>query len=138
MNDPSQLCAIPFLPDHQVLCRALPDLIKFSDAYFAHFGTNLPIDPWAPSCYRSYDQQVETFQRFGAPIAAIPGTSNHGWGKALDINDIVGADGQPVYGFGTPGYEWMKANGPAYGWATPTWAYQNGGNPEAFHFEYVR
>jgi D-alanyl-D-alanine carboxypeptidase len=136
--NPALLCAIPSLPDHQVLCRALPDLVAFSDAFRAQFGIDLPLDPWPESCYRSYAQQVATFARFGSPQAAIPGTSNHGWGKAFDINDIGLAQGQPVYGFGTPGYEWMKANGPRFGWATPTWAYQNGGNPEAFHFEYVR
>jgi D-alanyl-D-alanine carboxypeptidase len=136
--NPALLCTIPSLPDHQILCRALPDLVAFSNAFRAQFGIDLPLDPWPESCYRTYDQQVATFARFGSPQAAIPGTSNHGWGKAFDINDIVGADGQPVYGFGTPGYDWMKANGPKFGWATPTWAYQNGGNPEAFHFEYVR
>lgn len=136
--DPSLLCDIPFLSDHQVLCRALPDLVAFSDAYRAQFGIPLPIDPWPESCYRSYDQQVATFARYGSPRAAIPGTSNHGWGKAIDIDDAVGADGNPLYGFGTPGYEWMVANGPRFGWEAPSWALQNGGNPEPWHFEYVR
>jgi hypothetical protein len=136
--DPSLLCDIPFLSGHQVLCRALPDLVAFSDAYRAQFGIPLPIDPWPESCYRSYDQQVATFARYGSPRAAIPGTSNHGWGKAIDIDDAVGADGNPLYGFGTPGYIWMVANGPRFGWAAPDWALQNGGNPEPWHFEYVR
>ncbi|HUX68954.1 MAG TPA: M15 family metallopeptidase [Cellulomonadaceae bacterium] len=136
--DPALLCDIPFLSDHQVLCRALPDLIAFSDAYRAQFGIPLPIDPWPESCYRSYDQQVATFARYGSPRAAVPGTSNHGWGKAIDIDDAVGADGNPLYGFGTPGYIWMVANGPRFGWAAPDWALQNGANPEPWHLEYVR
>ena len=136
--DPSLLCDIPFLSGHQVLCRALPDLVAFSDAYRAEFGIPLPIDPWPESCYRSYDQQVATFARYGSPRAAIPGTSNHGWGKAIDIDDAVGADGNPLYGFGTAGYIWMVANGPRFGWAAPDWALQNGGNPEPWHVEYVR
>ena len=67
-----------------------------------------------------------------------PRNSNHGWGKAIDIDDAVGADGNPLYGFGTPGYIWMVANGPRFGWVAPDWALQNGGNPEPWHFEYVR
>ena len=136
--NPALLCDIPFLSGHQVVCRALPDLVAFSDAYRAQFGIPLPIDPWPASCYRSYDQQVATFARYGSPRAAIPGTSNHGWGKAIDIDDAVGADGKPLYGFGTPGYIWMVANGPRFGWVAPDWALQNGGNPEPWHFEYVR
>ncbi len=72
------------------------------------------------------------------PPAAILGTSNHGCGEAIDIDDAVGAHGSPLYGFGTPGYVRMVANGPRFGWAAPDWALQDGGNPEPWHVEYVR
>lgn len=37
------------------------------------------------SGYRSYSQQVNLYEKYGASRAAVPGTSNHGWGLALDM-----------------------------------------------------
>lgn len=59
-----------------------------------------------PSCaYRSYAMQVyfyDLYLHHGGNLAAYPGTSNHGWGKATD----------------TPSYVWalMRAYGAKYGW----------------------
>lgn len=38
------------------------------------------------SAYRSYDQQVQIYKTSRAGYAARPGTSNHGFGFALDVN----------------------------------------------------
>lgn len=47
------------------------------------------IRPTGPnSSYRTYDTQVRFWNDYQAgrgPIAARPGTSNHGWGKAVDV-----------------------------------------------------
>ena len=47
------------------------------------------LTPTGPnSSYRDYETQVRywnEYQRTGYPIAARPGTSNHGWGKAVDL-----------------------------------------------------
>jgi len=45
-------------------------------------------DDGVPSCYRDYAGQQAAwaiYQRNGSPTAAIPGTSNHGLGTAIDI-----------------------------------------------------
>jgi hypothetical protein len=58
--------------------------------------------------YRSYDQQVDVAGRKGlysqGGLAATPGTSNHGWGMAVDAD--VDAQGQ----------QWLRDNGWKYGW----------------------
>jgi hypothetical protein len=45
-------------------------------------------DDGVPSCYRNLAGQLNAwriYQRDGEPSAAVPGTSNHGWGTAVDI-----------------------------------------------------
>lgn len=40
------------------------------------------------SSYRSYDEQVELYQAYlngTGNLAAVPGSSNHGWGLAVDV-----------------------------------------------------
>jgi D-alanyl-D-alanine carboxypeptidase len=57
--------------------------------------------------YRSYAEQVDVARRKGlhsqGGLAAKPGTSEHGWGKSLDL--ALGADAQ----------RWMRAHAGAYG-----------------------
>ncbi|MEM1332923.1 MAG: M15 family metallopeptidase [Actinomycetota bacterium] len=59
--------------------------------------------------YRSYDQQVDLVRRKGlyseGGLGARPGTSNHGWGLAVDA-DVTDARTR----------EWLKVNGPRFGW----------------------
>ena len=62
--------------------------------------------------YRTYEQQVDLAQRKGlhsqGGLAATPGTSNHGWGLALDL-DLDAA-----------GQQWMRDNGWRYGFVEDT------------------
>jgi zinc D-Ala-D-Ala carboxypeptidase len=72
--------------------------------------------------YRSYSEQVDVARRKGlysqGGLAAKPGTSEHGWGMAtdLDLNNKAQA--------------WMRANGEKYGFVENTprepwhWAYK--------------
>lgn len=57
--------------------------------------------------YRSYDQQVDLAKRKGlyknGGLAATPGTSDHGWGRSVDLD--LDAKAQA----------WMRKNGPTYG-----------------------
>ena len=80
--------------------------------------------------YRSYDRQVEYWNRYQAGtgnLAAYPGTSNHGWGISCDFGANVNVAGSFQK-------RWMDANAPAYGW-TPT---GNGfSQPEPWHFDYT-
>ena len=87
----------------------------------------------APICvtdsYRDYASQVAV--RLAKPtLAAVPGTSNHGWGVAVDL-----CDGVEV--FGSPQHEWLKQHAMAYGWFHPSWAQIGGSKPEPWHWEYA-
>ena len=59
------------------------------------------------SCYRDYAGQVAAREEWCAKgacqMAAVPGTSNHGWGKAIDFRDQSGE-----LTFDSAGYAWLK------------------------------
>lgn len=59
------------------------------------------------SSYRTYDEQVyfwNLYQSGQGALAAYPGTSNHGWGTAVDVAEPWMA-------------EWLRDHGAEYGWA---------------------
>lgn len=66
------------------------------------------IDISITDSYRDYDEQVDLVRRKGlysqGGLAARPGTSNHGWGMAVDM-DVTAA-----------GLAWLRAHGAQYGW----------------------
>jgi zinc D-Ala-D-Ala carboxypeptidase len=72
--------------------------------------------------YRSYESQVDLAGRKGlysqGGLAAVPGTSDHGWGMAVDLD------------LDSTAQAWMRANGSRYGFVEDTprepwhWAYQ--------------
>ena len=101
-------------------------LDRLNAAYRARFGSDLNID----LTYRSYDGQVAMRNALGS-IAAVPGTSTHGTGNALDVPEWS------CYAFGSVRRDWLVANGPAYGWVSPSWARQGSSNPEYWHYEYT-
>ena len=123
--DPSNLCQIPWAAEGQVLrCDATDALKELNKAYRAKFGDDLGIT----DAYRDYATQVYLKATKGY-LAAKPGTSNHGWGLALDL-DGLGAEGSTRHA-------WLRENGPRYGWDHPSWARIGGSKPEAWHWEYV-
>lgn len=85
--------------------------------------------PCAGNSYRSYAQQVALYRQKPS-LAAVPGTSNHGWGVAVDF-----ACGTDTYG--SPAYAWLKANAPRFGWTHPAWAEPGGNRQEPWHWEYT-
>lgn len=68
-------------------------------------GINLTIT----DSYRSYEEQVDLVRRKGlyseGGLAATPGTSNHGWGLAVDA-DVTDPETRA----------WLQQNGPRFGW----------------------
>lgn len=106
--------------------RAASALDRLHAAYRTTFGEELHLD----LTYRSYDEQVRMREALGT-IAAVPGTSTHGTGRALDLPEWS------CYAFGSARYQWLVENAPNYGWVAPSWARQNGSNPEYWHFEYT-
>ncbi|WP_440689239.1 M15 family metallopeptidase [Cellulomonas soli] len=101
-------------------------LERLDGAFLAAFGHHLDVD----LTYRDYATQVAMREALGS-IAAVPGTSSHGTGLALDVPE------RPCeYGWDTVQRRWLVANGPSYGWVSPSWARQGGSNPEYWHYEY--
>jgi LAS superfamily LD-carboxypeptidase LdcB len=118
---------------------------QLNAAFSSAFGRTLAIT----EAYRTYDLQYSYFTsrysrvssatniffegsywalRQGQSPAAVPGTSNHGWGVAADF-------GAGVASYGTAQKNWMNANAPAYGWE-PT---GDSFSPrEPWHFDFVR
>lgn len=120
----SALCAIG-VSSHTLRCDAAQAFVAMSRAYTDEFGDGLCVT----DSYRTFDAQVDLYHRKPA-LAAVPGTSNHGWGLALDM---CGG----VQSFGTAEFRWMAENAPEFGWIHPNWARQGGGREEPWHWEYV-
>ncbi|GAA1596545.1 peptidoglycan DD-metalloendopeptidase family protein [Kribbella karoonensis] len=118
----SKLCAIG--AGQMLRCDAATAYLKLAAAYRAQFGTTLCIT----DSYRSYTSQVSLYQRKPS-LAALPGTSNHGWGVAVDL--CGGIDR-----YNTPQYDWMKAHAPSYGWLHPAWAEPGRNREEPWHWEF--
>jgi hypothetical protein len=97
---------------------------RLSHAYAQEFG----VKPCITDSYRTYAQQVALYAAKPG-LAAKPGTSNHGWGTALDL---CGG----IQNYGTKQYRWMLINAPLYGWFHPYWARQGGGREEPWHWEF--
>jgi murein DD-endopeptidase MepM/ murein hydrolase activator NlpD len=117
-----KLCAIG--SGHMLRCDAAAAYLKLAAAYRGQFGKSLCIT----DSYRSYASQVSLYQRKPS-LAALPGTSNHGWGVAVDL--CGGVDK-----YNTTQYQWMKSHAPAYGWLHPAWADQGGNREEPWHWEF--
>jgi LAS superfamily LD-carboxypeptidase LdcB len=94
----------------------------------------LPSPPRVESCYRSYEMQVwwRDFWCFFAScdLAAVPGTSVHGWGRAVDFEDAGGE-----LTFSSAGYQWLKANAARFGFVHPAWAEPGRPSSEPWHWE---
>lgn len=129
----SMLVAIPWDTEKTLIAApALKDLTRLNTAFKKKFGKNLDID----LAYRTLDTQKYYYNELGPYIAAKPGTSNHGWGLAIDVPESYN------YSFRGKYYKWLKANSKKYNWVhrTNLEEFRSNGtrNPyaEAWHFEY--
>jgi hypothetical protein len=95
------------------------------------------------AAYRTLENQQKTFIEVGEGKAAIPGTSVHGWGAAVDIQQLYTA----ANGSADPSvnanvrnnnllYQWLDANAAAYGWINPPQLKDGVKTDEAWHWEY--
>ncbi len=100
-------------------------LTALNEAYRARFGVDIGLT----DSYRSYTAQVTCAATKGA-LCATPGTSNHGWGTAVDLAG-------PLSRFGTAEHDWLLEHARAYGWDLPPWARPTGAKPEPWHWEYT-
>jgi hypothetical protein len=119
------LCPLAFAPGHMLRCDAAERLTAFSDECAPEFGYPIPIT----DSYRTYVQQV-VLAGIKPHLAAVPGTSDHGWGLAVDLSELIagGASRECV---------WLRVHGPDYGWDNPSWARPDGTKPEPWHFDFL-
>lgn len=111
-----EMCPVPGAPGHRLRCDAATALDQLR-LTAAAAGRSIGIT----DTYRTYDSQVDVAARKGlysqGGLAARPGTSDHGWGLAADLN-LDAAD-----------LAWMRDNAGAFGFREDTpretwhWAY---------------
>lgn len=112
-------------PGHLARGDAAAAFDRMSTAYRARFGAPISVT----DSYRTFESQVRL--RAAKPgLAAVPGTSNHGWGVAFDL-------GGGIESFGTVEHEWMRTHAGEHGFIHPDWAQQNGSKPEAWHWQFA-
>lgn len=109
---------------HALRCDAAAGYAAMGSAYEAEFGTGLCIT----DSYRSLASQVDAFSRKPA-LAAVPGTSNHGWALAVDLCGGIQRSGSEQW-------RWMTANAGRFGFVQPDWAAPGGEKPEPWHWEF--
>ena len=109
---------------HALRCDAAESYVRLAQAYAARFGRGLCIT----DSYRSYGAQLTAFA-LKPGLAAVPGTSNHGWALAVDLCGGVNS-------FRTAQWRWMAENAGRFGWVQPAWAGPQGEKPEPWHWEF--
>jgi zinc D-Ala-D-Ala carboxypeptidase len=120
----SDLCAL-WVSDQSLRGDAAVALAELNFNFRAAFGRDLCLT----DSYRSLaDQRRVAALKPG--LAASPGTSNHGWGLAIDLCTSENRASSVM--------TWLQDNGPAFGWDNPQWARAGGsGAFEPWHWEYV-
>lgn len=87
------------------------------------------------STFRSYKKQKELWDKPHTPgSVATPGHSRHGWGRAVDIDELSDGVGTCPAGKAEKLFEWLKANADSYNFFHPSFAAKNCFEP--WHWEY--
>ena len=119
----SALCPLG-VAHHELRCDAAASYREMAKAYAAELGTPMCIT----DSYRPLGAQEDAFSR-KPELAAVPGTSNHGWALAVDLCGGIATPGSPEG-------RWMAANAGRFGFVNPDWAAPHGEKPEPWHWEY--
>lgn len=107
------------------------DAAKMFELLNRDFKTESGYDLRITSTYRPLAVQYQV-KRESPSMTATPGTSNHGYGLAVDI----AAAASPFITFDSYEHQWMMENGHKYGWLHPWWAGPGGTMLEPWHFEF--
>lgn len=102
---------------------AAVDFLELNMEYVDRFGENICIN----SAYRDLPNQHRVYAEQPPGFAAVPGTSNHGLGQAIDL-------GCGIQNFRSERWNWMEENGARYNWVHPAWAKSSPFEP--WHWEY--
>lgn len=119
------LCAL-WDAKHRLRGDAAVALARLNAAYRERFGADLCIT----DTYRSLQAQHSVRARKPG-LAAVPGTSEHGWGRAVDLcGGVENGSGEA--------WDWLTAHAGEFGWSNPEWAQRGGSGPfEPWHWEHV-
>jgi hypothetical protein len=121
---PSEMLCELGVHRHALRCDAAASYAQLDSAYRAAFGSPLCIT----DSYRSLGGQIAAFH-LKPGLAAVPGTSNHGWALAVDLCGGINIAG-------TAQWTWMTQNAGRFGFVQPDWAGPGGEKPEPWHWEY--
>lgn len=121
----SALCVVPGGSGERLRPDAAVAFTRLAGGYQEHFGTPICVTDG----YRTLGEQQQ-LRRAKPGLSARPGTSEHGWGLAVDL-----ACG--VQSFRSEQHAWLVENARTYGWVLPTWAQRGGSKPEPWHWEFV-
>ena len=113
----------------------LAEILPKYDQMFAAFSQRFPGHQLAGSGYRPYKNQLDVRMR-KPNLAARPGTSNHGWGLAIDIGYYDPSGNRKSLSYSGEHYRWLNANAPRFGWVNPQWARQGSKKEEPWHWEW--
>jgi hypothetical protein len=119
------LCPLDFTTGQRLRADAAYAFNTMAKEYAAAFGTPLCVT----DSYRSLAAQI-VVKAEKPELAASPGSSNHGWGVAVDLCGGIES-------FGTQTHQWMLDNAVLFGWFHPAWAEPSGSKPEAWHWEFA-
>lgn len=124
---PDQLCTLDWGPHEPLRPDAAVALKEMNNAFVARFGFDMCITDG----YRPLEDQFESRSLYGH-MAAAPGTSNHGYGLAVDF--CLPMLAKPDV------WAWFQDNAATFGWHNPPWAIP--GNPkfektEQWHWEFA-
>jgi D-alanyl-D-alanine carboxypeptidase len=117
----SSLCDVG--QGHQLRADAAESYAKMNAAYKKDTGKSMVLT----DTYRTYASQVDVRGRKPG-LAAVPGTSLHGLGIAIDFGGGAASASGPMY-------QWLVKNAGKFGWENPDWA--KGSKYEPWHWEYV-
>lgn len=117
-----------------LLRAANTDGVTLAPEKSAFLPPGVPGPPRIESCYRTYEMQ-EWWRGYYCSIgqcgmAAVPGTSKHGWGRAVDFQDQLGE-----LTYSSPGWHWLAANAHRFGFSQPASLAPGGPNQEPWHWQ---
>lgn len=118
-----ELCVLPG-SGHLLHADAAVGWWRLNVEFTRRFGTGVCVT----DSYRSYEAQASVYASKPG-LAASPGTSNHGWGVAMDWCGGVES-------YSSPEHRWLAEHGARFGWVNPVWAQAGGSRPEPWHWEY--
>ena len=107
---------------------------KLCKDYYDNTGKKIVIN----DSYRSFERQIQMKAKYGGR-AATPGTSDHGWGVAFDVDGTNEADWgtKDLRRYESKVYKALTALSNTSGFFNPTWAQPGGSNMESWHWENI-